>query len=411
MMMARPSQEHSNKSKPELGSNRFSKKMGNRVRLQVGAFVSEVAKDGMHAKQRQSMETILHGTLEAGRLSITAIARGLGEIKGENSKHHVKKVDRFIGNTKIDDHDLQARWTRHTISGLERVVVALDWTDFDADKQATVALSVIGHKGRATPVIWQSVDKRKLKGQRNQLETQVIERFHQALPEGIEVILLADRGFGDVERYAQLENLGFYYVIRFRQNIQMALEGEDNLCPAKNYVSKNGRTRIYRNVELTGARFKADAVVVVQQKSMKEPWMLAAHLPSDFKKAATIRNLYAKRFRIEETFRDLKDPRFGIGFSTVKVSTPARRDRFLLLQAMAHALLEMLGQASENIGLGTALHANTSKKRQFSLFTQGQYWIRAIWNRREEEEHDMLAEFGRLVQNNEFFRSVFAEVK
>jgi hypothetical protein len=356
------------------------------------------------------MSTTLRGTLEAGRLSLTAIGRALGEIAGSDARHHIKQVDRFIGNGKLDDAELQRRWSRTVLEGLDRVVVAIDWTDFDDDNQSVVAIHAIGEKGRATPLVWETVDKRRLKANRNRLETLVIDRLHESLPEQTEIIVLADRGFGDVERYAQLDNLGWYYVIRFRGVVQMSIDGGE-LKASASLVPEGGRTKMYRDVELTAQRAKTAGVTLVKQKGMKEPWILATKLPDELMKGSVAKNLYAKRFRIEETFRDLKDSRFGVGFSTVKVSTTGRRNRFLLLQAMAHALLEMLGQAGENLGMDRGLYASTAKKRQLSLFRQGQYWLRALWNRPDDDERRMLEEFGHLLQQNTFFRHVFEVMK
>jgi hypothetical protein len=35
----------------------------------------------------------------------------------------------------------------------------MDWTDFDADNQAKLALSLMMRHGRATPLLWLTVDK------------------------------------------------------------------------------------------------------------------------------------------------------------------------------------------------------------------------------------------------------------
>ena len=374
------------------------------------AFVRSWATEGLHAKQVQAMSTTLRGTLEAGRLSITSIGRALGQLVGDDARHHIKQVDRFVGNKKLDDADLQRRWTGHVLQGLSRVVVAIDWTDFDADGQSVIAVHAIGDKGRATPLVWETVEKRKLKANRNRLETLVIERLHEALPENVDIIVLADRGFGDVERYAQLDELGWYYVIRFRGVVRMSVAGEEPV-PSSTFVPPGGRVKLYRNVQLTAKRAEVAGVALVKQTGMKDSWILATKLPDDLMKGSVAKNLYAKRFRIEETFRDLKDPRFGVGFSTVSVSTPLRRNRFLLLQAMAHSLLEVLGQASENLGMDKGLSSSTRKKRQLSLFRQGQYWLRALRNRPEEDEDRMLEEFGRLVRENTFFREVFEVMK
>ncbi|MGK4003603.1 transposase [Sorangium sp. So ce1036] len=64
-----------------------------------------------------------------------------------------------------------------------------------------------------------TVKKSSLAGKRNAYEDEVIERLHEILPKAARVTLLADRGFGDQERYAHLAKLGWDYIIRFRECI------------------------------------------------------------------------------------------------------------------------------------------------------------------------------------------------
>jgi hypothetical protein len=81
---------------------------------------------------------------------------------------------------------------------------------------------------------------------------------------------------------------------------------------------------------------------------MKEPWCLAA---SDGDASAlTLIKYYAKRWTIEPHLRDTKDLRFGMGLSATRIGEPTRRDRLLLVNAFAVALLTMLGAAGEALG-------------------------------------------------------------
>jgi hypothetical protein len=70
-------------------------------------------------------------------------------------------------------------------------------------------------------------------------------------------------------------------------------------------------------------------VVCVKKKGMKEPWCLATSLVTAT--AAQVVALYARCFSTEETFRDIKDLRFGMGLSAVSIAEPERRDRLLLV--------------------------------------------------------------------------------
>jgi len=102
---------------------------------------------------------------------------------------------------------------------------------------------------------------------------------------------------------------------------------------------------------------------------MKQAWCLATS--STDATARALMSLYGKRWSIECGLRDTKDLRFGMGMGTVHVSTPERRDRLWLLNALAIALLTLLGAAGEALGYDRYLKSNTTKRRTHSLFRQG----------------------------------------
>jgi hypothetical protein len=66
--------------------------------------------------------------------------------------------------------------------------------------------------------------------------------------------------------------------------------------------------------------------------------------------------LYGKRFTIEESFRDLKDLRFGMGLTDTWLSSAERRDRVLLVGAIAASLLTCSAPPGEPIGAGSSAH-------------------------------------------------------
>lgn len=80
---------------------------------------------------------------------------------------------------------------------------------------------------------------------------------------------------------------------------------------------------------------------LVHDKKMKEPWCLAT-TRTDLS-AKEVVTLYGRRFTIEETFRDTKDIRFGLGLSATHINDCGRRDRLLLMTALAQGLLTLLG--------------------------------------------------------------------
>ena len=71
---------------------------------------------------------------------------------------------------------------------------ALDWTNFDADNKATIMLALISDHGRATPLVWLTVNKDTLKDHRSLYKHRVLMRLAELLPADIKVCIVADRG-------------------------------------------------------------------------------------------------------------------------------------------------------------------------------------------------------------------------
>ena len=186
----------------------------------------------------------------------------------------------------------------------------------------------------------------------------------------------------------------------------MVEDGAGTEKPAEAWVPKTGRATMLKGVRVTKDRAEVPAVVVVHQAKMKEPWCLATSL--DEKTAAEVVALYGKRFTIEETFRDAKDIRFGMGLSATHIRDAGRRDRLLLLAAIAHALLTLLGAASERTGMDAYLKVNTAKKRTHSLFRQGAYWYGAIPEMRDDWLANLMAAFDEIVSEHAIFREIYA---
>jgi hypothetical protein len=159
-----------------------------------------------------------------------------------------------------------------------------------------------------------------------------------------------------------------------------------------------------KDVKVTTDNTAIPAVVVAKAKDRKEPWCIATSR-SDLT-ASQVVKLYARRFRIEETFRDTKDIHFGMGLSATHIGSPVRRDRLLFLAAFAFVLLTLLGEAGERAGLDRYLKANTSKKRTMSLYNQGFYWFMAIPNMKEERLERLVTAYAEVLQEHRLTREI-----
>ena len=374
-------------------------------RDRITKLVSTIFADDLHAKRVASLAGAAVGVLEGAALGIHAIGKALAMAEGLRTKHAVKQVDRLLGNDGISPWGLFASWVPFVVGDRLEIATALDWTDFDEDNQSTIVLSMITSHGRATPLLWKTVVKSELKGWRNEHEDRLLERFRQVLPEGVKVTVLADRGFGDQALYELLKDqLGLDFVVRFRGIVKVTTDDGVTL-PAKDRVPANGRPVLLRGAKVTKRGRELGAVVCVKAKGMKEAWHLATSHGD--KPASEIVALYGRRFTIEESFRDQKNLRFGMGLSETRIGDPDRRDRMLLISAIAIALLTILGAAGEAIGIDRYLKANTVKRRTISLLNQGLMHYGALPKMKLDVLEPLMAKFGELLREQRVFREVF----
>jgi hypothetical protein len=374
----------------------------------VHGFLDTLFGDDLHAKRVKSLAGATLGVIESASLAIGMIGQGLALARGRLTKHAVKQVDRMLSNRGIDVDALLVHWVPYVVGSRDSIMVALDWTEFDADDQATIMLSLLTRHGRATPLVWLTVERSTLKNRRNAYEDQVLERLAKLLPAGVRVCIVADRGFGDQKLYRMLaEDLKFDFVIRFRANIEVTTaDGETRA--AADWVGAGGRARTLRRAAVTAHACPVAAVVCVQAKGMKEPWCLATSIADQ--PARALINLYAKRWQIEGGFRDAKDLRFGMGMSSIHVSTPDRRDRLWLVNAFAVVLLTLLGVAGEALGYDRYLKSNTTKRRTHSLFRQGGMLYELIPNMTEFMLRPLIEQFAQMLAAQPIFAQVFGAV-
>jgi Transposase DDE domain len=361
----------------------------------------------MHGARVLSLSNGVAGVLDTAVLSVHAIGQAYGKLAKITPKAAVKQVDRLLSNKGIDVALCLAPWMQYVVAERDEIVLAMDWTDFDDDDHTTLCVYLITNHGRATPLYWKTVLKSKLKGHRTAIEHEVVTALDASLAEGVRVHLLADRGFGDQKLYELLKELAWDYTIRFRGNIEVQSR-DGQVRTAAEWVPRSGRPLKLPEARVTQDRYLVPAVVVVHARRMKDSWCLATS-KADWT-ASEVVKAYGRRFTIEETFRDTKDIHFGKGLRATHIKDAGRRDRLLLLVAIATALLTLLGAASEAAGLDRLLKVNTSKKRTHSLFRQGCYWYDCIPYMRDDWLADLMREFDRIVRQHAVFREIFGVI-
>jgi hypothetical protein len=377
------------KAERKVGRGEFDELMG------------EVFGGELQAQRVASLRDGVDGVLHAASHGVRAIGHGLAVAHGLAPRHAIKQVDRLLSNPKLMREEVARCGVRFVVAERKELFVNFDWTAFEDSDQAMIVLGTQTEHGRSTPLVWKTVTHSERKDQRHTHEDELLGLLTDVLPKGVRVTVVADRGFSDIKLYRFLKELGFEYIIRFRRVVYVeSADGERR--KAKDWLGAGGRIRVLRGARVTAEGQPVPMVVCVQPQEMQEPWLLASRR-SDLQGAA-ITHLYGKRFTVEETFRDVKNPRLGLGLQQTVMERNDRRDALFLLAVLAHTLLTRLGKAGEELGMDRWLGA--TRLRQYSHFHQGQLLFDLLPTMERQRLRALLQRFGQLLREHALLSQV-----
>ena len=165
-----------------------------------------------------------------------------------------------MSNAKLDIWELSSDWAPYIVGKRKEIIVILDWTSFADDEQSTISLNLLTHHGRATPLLWQTVEKSRLKNNRARYEDQMLSRLKSILPEDVKVTLIADRGYADKKFFEFLEKtLNFNYIIRIKSNMYITAESDEQ-NPARDWLRDDGRAYRLINAKITKEHFVCETI-------------------------------------------------------------------------------------------------------------------------------------------------------
>jgi hypothetical protein len=174
----------------------------------VSPLASGLFDGDLHAKRVLSLTNATLGVVRTASLAVCTIGQGLALARGLLPKHAIKQMDRLLSNEGITIDAALRHWVPCIVGSRPTISVAIDRTDFAADGQTTIMLSLLTSHGRASPLVWLTVASATLKTHRNAYEYQVLVRLAGMLPADIKAGSVADRGFGDQKLYRVLTDEG-----------------------------------------------------------------------------------------------------------------------------------------------------------------------------------------------------------
>jgi hypothetical protein len=284
--------------------------------------------------------------------------------------HRLKRLSRFLSNAQVDPLALQVAFIPTVVARLgcpRQLGLVLDWTSFDATllgltggarRPYQVLTIAIPRRGRALPLLSVTYERDKLpaKGSQNRWEEDALAHVLRALPLGVRVVVLGDRGFGRAEFLAFLQKQQVDYVLRLRRGARITAPddtywllgaegtqaGEQRWVPQVRYGTFNNRPRaLWINLACSWCPPPARRGDK-QGKEYQEPWYLATSLGSLREAVAW----YRQRMWVEETFKDFHS---GFGLDATRVTTAGRLGRLVAALTLAVAWLHLL--ALPEVGL------------------------------------------------------------
>lgn len=339
----------------------------------------------IHSKRLMCLLAVVEAVVSGSRLTLSDMGRGLpGPVA---VKHNIKRIDRLLGNDTlhIELPGVYGALVQQCLAGMSLPLIVIDWSDLTPDRQWQVLRASVAVEGRSI-TLYEQVHPQSL-ATSPRVHRAFLTRLAAMLPPGCVPILITDAGFRGAW-FRQVNRMGWYWIgrIRNRDMVSPAREGAwvgcKTLYPlATGQAQSLGRYRYVRNHPLPcrlvlikrikqgrhkkgklGKRVHSNQSLKMA-RSQREPWLVAVSPKLDHLSAQAVVAVYAQRMQIEESFRDLKNDRFGLGFSTNRSTRKDRLGVLLLVGCLASFVLRLIGEVGKARQLHFQFQSNTRRSR------------------------------------------------
>jgi hypothetical protein len=270
---------------------------------------------------------------------------------------------RWLKNAKIDTQKLYDILIRHALQNWDtRISLALD-TSMLRDKFCMINISVL-YRGRAFSIAWRII-KHNSSSVKFEEYQEVLEQARSRLPDGIEVVFLADRGFVSQKLMKYLNGWGWNWRIRIKGNQSLRCQGK-KIRPQTLALRKGDVMLFIRNIGF-GHGLRRLSLSAGWSRDSSEAWYILSN------GIASIEDFmdYSQRFGIEEGFRDEKSGGFNLEESDLEDIVAL--DRIILIIAVA--TLVILHEGLEVIEAEKVREVDGHWEQGLSCFQIGWRWI------------------------------------
>ena len=320
--------------------------------------------------QQKTCAALVAALCQAAQASSFAIAGQLSSLTEVQFGSALTRLYRFLRNDRFDNWLLTEQMLRLTAPAEGRLLLALDWTQWQ-DRFSVLAASVCTGT-RAVPVAVSACHKPQLARSQNLWEETFLRLCADRLRAAeVSAVWLCDRGFHRVAWLKRLLDLDQAFVVRLTRDVTVHLP--EGACLLKQLRVGEGERRDFGFVPVRADGAARVRLIGVWSAGAKEVWWLATNLQNRVSKVVS---LYDRRMGIEEQFRDTKGCRLGLKLRWTQFTRAEYVERMYLLVGVALLLWTSVGRAVEEAEPAVRLESKTKGARLSLARIGSYYWVK-----------------------------------
>jgi len=337
-----------------------------------------------HQARISALMRVVESLLSGGKLSLTQLGRyraGTAYVK-----HHIKAVDRLLGNHHLhaEREAIYRALSTRMLAGVARPVIVVDWADTARDRDWLTLRASVPVDGRAITLYEEVYPLRHYNTSRT--HRQFLNTLHRVLPASCRPVIVTDAGFRG-PWFRQVESYGWDWVGRIRNQVNYfnpatgrwrdihSLYSQATtrvrhlgcviMSKQRRYTCRLYLVRAYqRGPGRPRKRKNRGTNLDLYRKQHRAPWLLATSLPHRRGAGKAVKAIYAKRMGIEEAFRDVKNHRWGFALRYARSQSARRVEILLLIATLAASVQWVMGLAAKARRWERHFQANTERKRR-----------------------------------------------
>lgn len=322
--------------------------------------------------QIQNFVWLMLGIYQSRSVYLSRIA---GKVPGRAKLLSItRRLSRFLDNPSVRVRQwykpVALQWLHAQFANVGEIRLIVDGTKVGFAHQ--LLMVSLAYRKRAIPIAWTWVKHVRGHSTGNK-QLALLSYIRQLIPEGARVILVGDTEFGSVKVLKELDDWGWFYVLRQKTDTLVFAKGEGQWKAFGGYVEKAGQRVWLEDACYTQSQKYTVNLLIYWKIGEKEPWCLATNLP-DIK---SVLSYYKRRVWIEEMFGDMKKHGFDLESSMLRSFLRLSR----LTLAVAFLYLWLISTGTYAVHTGKRHLVDVKSRRDLSLFQIGMRLIeRAITN-------------------------------